>query len=220
MRDWKALKLWSPQYFSKRFGDLEIEILAERDRDPEYDSNFDGHRRRIRMSQFVRMLRERGTTNDFYVSAKNDLLHSKGFEPLQQDFRCPRGFFDPKKFRVGANIYFGPKGTVTPLHFDSCNILLGQVYGRKRVKLIPPFDMGNVYPERYCFTAVDMDRVNWKKFPLMRRATVLEEVIEKGEFLFIPMGWYHWVKSLDISISLSLIHFRAKGGPAIWKFWE
>lgn len=30
-------------------------------------------------------------------------------------------------------VWFGPAGTVTPMHHDTMNILMAQVYGRKRV---------------------------------------------------------------------------------------
>jgi hypothetical protein len=36
-----------------------------------------------------------------------------------------------------AKLWIGPKGTVTPLHFDEHSILFAQVHGRKHSKLIP-----------------------------------------------------------------------------------
>lgn len=219
MRGWRARRVWSPGYFARQFGNLTVEIAGERDRDPDYDSNFDSHRRRMRMSEFVRAVK-RGATNDIYISGKNGLLRRKGFESLADDLGCPRGFVDPKMMLDGASVFFGPKGTVTPLHFDGTNSLFGQIYGRKRVKLVAPHDMENVYAERYCFSAVDMERINFRRFPRMRRATVLEAVIEPGEFLFLPMGWYHWIKALDVSISVSMQNLCAKGGVTMWRFWE
>jgi quercetin dioxygenase-like cupin family protein len=54
----------------------------------------------------------------------------------------------------------------------------------------------------------------------MRSASILEVVVEPGEFLFIPVGWWHWVKALDISISVSFTSFDVKGSPVAWRFWE
>jgi len=36
---------------------------------------------------------------------------------------------------------------------------------------------------------------------------VMEVRLNPGDLLFIPLAWWHWVKSLDVSISLSLDNF-------------
>ena len=220
MKGWKARQLWTPDYFAREFGKCRVEIVRGRVADPHYESNFDAHRTGILMEDYVRMIKEGGETNDYYLSARNFLFRRRSFKPLLRHMRCPSGFLESRTFRSAANLFFGPKGTVTPLHFDGCNVFFGQVYGRKRFKLIPPFDGENVYGERLCFSAVNLERIDHSKFPLMCRASVLDVVIEPGEFLFIPVGWYHWVKALEVSISVSFTNFRVRGGPVTWSFWE
>lgn len=44
-------------------------------------------------------------------------------------------WLDARRLRGHAALWFGPAGTVTPLHHDQCNILFCQVYGRKRVRM-------------------------------------------------------------------------------------
>jgi hypothetical protein len=220
MKDWKALRLWTPDYIAREFGKYRVEIAADRSRDPHYESNFDSHRQKVLMGEFVRMVKQGGKTNDYYLSARNFLFRRRKFAPMLRHMRCPAGFLKPASFRRSANLFFGPKGTITPLHFDGVNILFGQVYGRKLFKLIPPFDAENIYGERFAFSAVDAGRIDASKFPLMRRASILRSVVEPGDFLFIPIGWYHWVKALDISISVSFTNFSAKGGAVAWRFWE
>jgi len=220
MRGWPALKRWDPEYFARRFGDSTVEIVDGRSRDPHYESNFFNHCRKIRMKEFVRRIEECGESNDFYLSARNFFFHRREFRPLLRDVRCPSGFLNPRKFRRQPSLFFGPKGTVTPLHHDGANILFGQIHGRKLFKLIPPFDLDKLYIERRAFSAVDLGKPDYRRFPLLRRATILEVVVEPGEFLFIPIGWWHWVKALDISISLSFLHFAAPGKPVFWRFWE
>lgn len=127
-----------------------------------------------------------------------------------------RGFLNSQSCS-GARLWFGPKGTVTPLHHDGCNILFGQVYGRKQFKLIPSFDIENVYNEREWYSAVDLLNIDYIKFPRMSRVSILEAIIEPGEFIFIPIGWWHWVRSLDISISVSFTNFCVQGKPAVWR---
>jgi ribosomal protein L16 Arg81 hydroxylase len=52
----------------------------------------------------------------------------------------------------------------------------------------------------------------------MKGVAILDTVLEPGEFIFIPIGWWHWVKSLDVSISLSFKNFRVPGKPVVWKW--
>lgn len=220
MKGWKALQLWSPDFFARRFGNCRVEIVTGRTSDPHYESNFLSHRTALPMKEYVRMINEAGETNDFYLSARNFFFQRKRFKPLLDHMRCPAGFLNPRTFRQAPNLFFGPKGTVTPLHHDALNILFGQISGRKLFKLIPPFDMDKVYVERVCFSGVDLENLDYSRFPRMRDASILEVVVEPGEFLFIPLGWWHWVKALDISISVSFTGFKVKGCPVAWHFWE
>src|ERR1700730_9641680 len=206
MRGWKALQIWSPDYFAQEFGKCKVEITSGRNSDPLYELNFERHRKNISMKDYVRMVEEGGETNDYYLVAKNYLFKRRKFRPLLSHLKCPGGFLEQKSFSK-AKFWFGPKGTVTHLHHDAGNVLFGQVYGRKQFKFIPPFDTKNVYRERDWYSAVDALNINYAKFPRMRRVSILETVIEPGEFVFIPVGWWHCVKSLDISISVSFSNF-------------
>jgi hypothetical protein len=64
---------------------------------------------------------------------------------------------------------------------------------------------------------VDLDQIDYDRFPLMRQVDIYEVVLEPGEFLFIPVGWWHWVRSLAVSINLSFHNFFFRGNPIAWK---
>ena len=64
-----------------------------------------------------------------------------------------------------VKLWFGPKGTVTPLHYDLHSILFMQIYGRKRVKLIPSFDTPKVYLQQRYYSAVDPENVDSVETP-------------------------------------------------------
>ena len=42
-----------------------------------------------------------------------------------------------------------------------------------------------------------------EKFPLWRDAEYVDCVLEEGECLYIPVGWWHYVRSLSVSFSVS-----------------
>jgi hypothetical protein len=217
IKDWTAPLLWTPEYFAEKYGNCEVEITSGRNGDPKYEENFRRHRSKIRMTDYVRMVREGGETNDYYLVAQNHVLSRPEFRELYDHFRCPEGFLDSSKLQGHVRLWFGPKGTVTPLHHDGRNILFAQIYGRKRVRLIAPYDIERVYNDREWYSAVDLDAIDYKRFPLMRGVPVLDFILEPGEFLLLPVGWWHWVKSLDVSISLSFLNFRVEGNGVVWE---
>lgn len=217
MTDWPALKRWTPEFFAERYGNEIIEITSERESDPMFEANLDQHRSRIRMRDYVRRIKQcRNATNDFYLVAKNGLMANEAFRGLLDDIRCPAGLLDPATADShNISLWFGPAGTVTPLHHDGSNILLGQIRGRKLVKLISPFFLDYLYNTHACFSEVDLEQIDYERFPLMKNVEILAITLEAGEFLFIPIGWWHWVKALEVSISVSFQNFIFKNGPIV-----
>ncbi|MFI1743893.1 cupin-like domain-containing protein [Thalassobellus sediminis] len=114
------------------------------------------------------------------------------------------------KYTKKNNVYgwIGPKGTVTGFHQDSLNNMLAQVMGRKQVVLASPkqsnsmyvsdkFDLGAVSSE------VDINNYNKEKHPKIQDVDFFSTVLEPGDVLFIPRKWWHYVKSIDMSISIN-----------------
>lgn len=42
-----------------------------------------------------------------------------------------------------------------------------------------------------------------EKFPLFKEAKFVEAVLEAGECFYIPVGWWHYIESLDVSFNVS-----------------
>src|SRR5882672_1632298 len=154
MADWPALRRWTPQWFAERYGDLEVEITSGRDADADYELHFRRHRAKMRLAEFVHRIGTGGSTNDIYLVAKNGLLERPECAELRGDLECPDGILDRAAVDRRVQLWLGPQGSLTPLHHDACNILFGQVYGAKRVRLIPPYALSQVYNERECFSEV------------------------------------------------------------------
>ncbi|KAL4422327.1 hypothetical protein ABPG75_008524 [Micractinium tetrahymenae] len=105
------------------------------------------------------------------------------------------------------NAWFGPAGTVTPLHTDPHPNLLCQAVGRKYVRLYPPSATPAMYPHAEGMHTnsgrVDVDSPDLQRFPLFGETAFQDCVLEAGQMLFIPAGWWHYVKSTTVSFSVS-----------------
>jgi hypothetical protein len=214
--DWPAVRMWGPDHFRSRYGHVEVEITHRRDTDDRYERNFGEHRTTVPFAEYVAMV-ESGSGNDHYLVARNHVLDLPGLRELTQDFHCPDGILDPDTPDVPyVRLWFGPAGTLTPLHCDDRNILFVQVTGRKHVKLVAPYFIGRLDNDDRCYSPVRLEAIDYDRFPAMRGVPVLETVLEPGECLFIPLGWWHWVRSLEISTSLTFTNFHHDEPPLIW----
>ncbi|WP_159596407.1 cupin-like domain-containing protein [Hydrogenophaga sp. BPS33] len=202
-RDWPAMARWSPQDLRARFGHLQVEVQAERSADPNYEVNKLDHRRSVRLSDFVDQVLAGGVTNDYYLTANNEMLSRPEFAPILADIGSLPGFCDRSQLSQRSSFWFGPAGTVTPLHHDTLMLCHTQIVGRKRWRFISPLQTPLLYNHFEVYSPIDIDRPDLHRYPLFEQATVLEVVVEPGETVFLPLGWWHQVTALDVSLSFS-----------------
>jgi [protein]-arginine 3-hydroxylase / protease len=103
--------------------------------------------------------------------------------------------------------WLGPKGTISPLHTDPTHNLLSQVFGSKLVILAEPASTSNLYAHDHFVlnntSQVDAEHLDFEKFPLCKAVTFKRLILRAGQVLYIPPGWWHYVKSLSPSFSVS-----------------
>jgi ribosomal protein L16 Arg81 hydroxylase len=93
---------------------------------------------------------------------------------------------------------------VTPLHHDTIMLFHTQIVGRKRWRLISPLQIAHLYNYNNVFSPIDLDAPDLlSRYPDFAKAQVLEVVAEPGDTVFLPLGWWHQVRSLDVSLSFS-----------------
>lgn len=211
---WPALKKWTPQYFADKFGDIEIEVQFNRESDALFERNSDKYRKNMRMDEFVDLIENGGDSNNYYMTANNT---QKNIDAIKAAFKDVRNFGKGKGYRsmvkddptFSTYFWMGPKGVFTPLHHDLTNNMLVQIYGSKKVTLIPAWQVPWVYNDMHVYSEVGFPKYDLKTHPLMQHITPIEIILEAGDALFIPIAWWHCVDGLDKSISISFTNFNA-----------
>lgn len=106
-------------------------------------------------------------------------------------------------------MFVGMAGATTPLHFDERENLLLQIRGEKLVVLFPFVEYNRMYPFPVTHpcdrqSMVDIETPDHQRFPKFRDANGNYTVLHDGDLLYIPYGWWHWLKNLDdLAISMS-----------------
>ena len=214
---WPALKKWSPQYFADTLGDAQIQVQFDRESDDLFERNSDKYRKSMLMSEFVDMIENDGDSNNYYMTANNT---QQNVEAIKSAFEDIGDFGDGYRNLLEADSAFstyfwmGPKGTFTPLHHDLTNNMLVQVYGSKKVTLIPAWQVPWIYNDLHVYSEVAFPKYDLKTHPLMQHITPVEVTIDAGNALFIPIAWWHCVDGLDKSISISFTNFNAPNNYA------
>jgi len=202
--DCAARGKWTFEHLIGRLGDREVEVQFGRDADPDYEIHSRTLRRRMPFAEYAALVRDAGRSNDFYMTANNDGHNAEALRGLMADLPPLDAYLRER----GGFFWFGPAGTITPFHHDLTNNFMLQIAGRKRVRLIAPCDTPKVYNQRHCFSQVDGRDIDLRRFPLMAGVAVIDCVLAPGEILFLPVGWWHFVEALDVTITVSTTHFK------------
>lgn len=101
--------------------------------------------------------------------------------------------------------WLGPIGTMTPLHCDFDDNIFAQIWGTKRIFLVPPHHDEFLYVREanpvLFGSPFDPEEPDFEAYPLARQARAVEVIVEPGDMLYVPAGWYHQVRALTFSLS-------------------
>jgi len=207
MEKWPAVKRWTLDFLKEKYGKVSVEIQGKRTNDPNYEMNSIAHKEMLPLGAFIDTIRDK-TSNENYMTANNSSKNADLLRQLMKDVSFPREYCQPD-WAGRAFFWLGPAGTVTPLHHDLTNNFMAQVLGSKLVKLISPLQLPLIYNHNNCFCQVDLDKPDFDKFPLFKGVNVLEVELHAQEMLFLPVGWWHYVRGLSTSITVSFTNFDA-----------
>ncbi|KAF8103924.1 hypothetical protein N665_0182s0031 [Sinapis alba] len=158
----------------------------------------------VTFSKFLERIRTNRSVEPTYL-AQHPLFDQ--INELRDDICIPDYCFVGGGELQSLNAWFGPAGTVTPLHHDPHHNILAQVVGKKYIRLYPSSLQDELYPyseTMLCNSSqVDLDNIDKNEFPKAVELEFMDCILEEGEMLYIPPKWWHYVRSLTMSFSVS-----------------
>jgi Cupin-like domain len=206
-RNWPAYGRWTWDYFKSKLGDVKVGVYNNIKSDARTPVNkADDY---MRFGEYLDKVKQGPV--ELRIFLFNLFLHAPD---LVNDFTWPDELMSGyiKRFPM---LFVGGEGSVTHMHFDidMSHILHTQFLGRKRVLLFPFEEQHNLYRkpwevmsfanfEKYYDPACT--KVNMEEFPALQKASGYDMVLEHGDTLFMPAGYWHHMEYLDSGFAMSL----------------
>jgi len=216
-KKWPAYQKWTMEYMKEVVGDVEVPLYDSAKADPAAPINTPTAK--MMFKDYIDLILKEPT--DLRIFFFDPIKHAK---KLLEDYISPKdlmgGFLD--KY---PSMFFGGKGSVTFLHYDidMAHIFHTHFNGRKHVLLFDYKWKERLYQLPYATYALedyDIENPDFNKFPALNGVEGVECFLEHGDTLFMPTGWWHWMKYLDGSFSISLRAWDKSWGVKAHSLWN
>jgi hypothetical protein len=201
---WPAINKWTDEYLKDVVGKVKVNVMAGRN-SARAEDQYAGVKlvREIQFAEFIDQVSSCGPSNDHYLVAKNEFFASDGACALAADVG-ELSFVETACRPSDAKLWFGPGGTHTPFHYDSRDSVLVQIRGVKLVKLISPWYSAHIRQSEPWYADAGWTPTNESGQQIREGVATLGP----GDALFIPVGWWHDVQAIDVSLSLTFLQFK------------
>ncbi|XP_038897539.1 uncharacterized protein LOC120085567 isoform X2 [Benincasa hispida] len=129
-------------------------------------------------------------------------------EPLRKNIQTP--VFLEKKKVASINLWMNSAQSRSSTHYDPHHNVLCIVSGRKRVILWPPSATPLLYPmhiygEASNHSSLALEKPDYSLYPRAKYSMKSSQtvILQAGDALFIPEGWFHQVDSEDLTIAVN-----------------
>ena len=198
--DWPAFSKWSLDYMKEVAGDKIVPLYD--DRPVDYKDGFNQAHATMKMSEYVDLLKKEPTKYRIFLW---NIL--KEVPQLQKDYSYPD--FGLKFLKGLPMLFFGGKDSFTFMHYDIdlANIFHFHFEGKKQCILFDQKQSKYLYKiPNSLITREDINFSNpdFKKWPALKYAKGFVTNLEHGDVLYMPEGYWHYMKYITPGFSMSL----------------
>lgn len=203
---WPAYKKWNWDYFKQIVGDQKVGLYNNVKSDAYTPINTADDYKTF--GEYIDMI-QKGPAG-WRIFLFNIFEHAP---ELIKDFTWPehlaKGFV--KKYPM---LFTGGESSITHMHFDidMSHIFHTQFMGRKRVLLFPNEEKDKLYRKPFeVLSLADFSnyylnngKPDYKQFPALEYAKGYEVILNPGDTLFMPAGYWHHMEYLESGFAMSL----------------
>jgi len=220
--DWPATSKWNWDYFKQLVGEKKVPLYNNVKSDAYTPINTADDYKTF--SEYIDMI-SRGPAA-WRIFLFNIFDHAP---QLIKDFTWPehlmKGFV--KKYPM---LFTGGAGSITHMHFDIdlSHILHTQFGGRKRVLMFPYKEQHKLYRKPFeVLSLADFSKYyeqngcpDYEKFPALKLAEGFDFILEPGDTLFMPAGYWHHMEYLESGFAMSLRAMQPSLAGKIKGIWS
>ena len=200
IEDWPAYSKWDLNYMADVAGDLEVPLYD--DRPVDYKDGFNEAHATMKMREYVDLLKREPTKYRIFLW---NIL--KEVPQLKKDFYYPD--FGLRLMKSLPMLFFGGRDSYTFMHIDIdlANIFHFHFHGKKQAILFDPKQTKYLYKIPHSLITredIDISNPDLKKWPALKKAEGWTANLEHGNMLYIPEGYWHYMKYLTPGFSMSL----------------
>jgi len=212
MTNWPALTRWTPEYLKQAIGSKLIEFQGDRIGNARFEVEMESHRRELPFDQFIDLVSGLGIEkgNDAYLTAYNSAKNTNVLSVLHSDLGFLDKYLSREADRPNGMMWIGAAGTFTPLHHDLTNNFIAQLVGRKRLIIAPASEIGKLCNDFHVYSRLsDLENPQGglSDFRRLHDLCTYQVTLAPGEIIFMPLAWWHQVKSIDFSVTITYTNF-------------
>ena len=218
-KKWPAYNKWNWDYFIDKVGDKEVGVYNNVKSDSYTPINTaDDY---MKFGDYLRKVK--AGPLDLRIFLFNIFQHAPD---ITSDFTWPDEYMNGfvKKYPM---LFVGGQGSITHMHFDidMSHILHTQFSGRKRVLLFPHEEQYKLYRKPWEVLSLANyahynEAFDYETYPATKLAQGYEVILEHGDTLFMPAGYWHHMEYLEAGFAMSLRAMQKSIGGKLDGLWK
>ncbi len=200
IEDWPAYTKWNLDYMANVAGDKIVPLYDNRP--VSHKDGFNQPHAKMKMGEYVELLKKEPTKYRIFLW---NIL--KEVPQLQKDFTFPD--FGLKLMKGLPMLFFGGRDSYTFMHYDIdlANIFHFHFQGKKEVILFDQKQNDFLYKIPLSLITredIDFHNPDLQKWPALKKAKGYIANLEHGNVLYMPEGYWHYMRYLTPGFSMSL----------------
>ncbi len=200
IKDWPAYSKWNLSYMSEIAGNKEVPLYDNRH--VNYKDGFNEPHATMKMKDYVALLKKEPT--NYRIFLWNIL---KEIPELKNDYFYPD--FGVRLIKSLPMLFFGGANSYTFMHYDIdlANIFHFHFEGEKEAILFDQDQTPYLYKVPHSLITredINISNPDIEKWPALKKAMGWKAELSHGNMLYIPEGYWHYMKYKSPGFSMSL----------------